>query len=494
MENVDAEKKQYTDMKASWKKIRDCVGGARLIKGDDTDQTYLPMPNPQDQDPVKYAAYKQRAIFYNTTDRTLNALAGAVLRKPPKVELPSELEYMETDADGAGASIEEVAKFILFEVLELSRCGILVDFPKIDEEPLTLAREQELALRSNLIAYVAESIINWRESRVGAEMVLSLVVLKEAHDVAKDKFVEDEQTFYRVLALDEKGDYYHELYSQNNIKGEGSSEGGFSLVEDRIYPRDSDGNLLRRIPFIFVGAMDLKPPVEKPLLMDIVEVNLGHYRNSADFEEMVFMTGQPTLIVSGLTKTWVDGVWKGKPLTVGARSAIELPVGGSAEFVQIAESSIANTAMIRKEEQMISLGARVITSMKGGVEASDTVRLRIGGEASILNNVADNVSQAVTRALRYATGFMGGNPEDALFEFNEDFFAEVLSLEQAKIIMEAWQSGIMAKPDVRDAYRKGEIIRKDREDEDIDRDLEDEEGEIPSLDGLDEDDTGDANE
>ena len=113
--------------------------------------------------------------------------------------------------------------------------------------------------------------------------------------------------------------------------------------------------------------------------------------------------------------------------------------------------------------------------------------MRSSGEASILSNVADNVGEAVTIACRSATIFMGGDSAKVIFVMNDDFFAETITLEQAKIIMEIWQSGLTAKVDARDSLRKGEVIRGDREDEDIDADIEKEEGENPSLDLDDED-------
>lgn len=482
MNGIDAQAQEYIDNLPLWEKVRDCVAGSANVKK--RTETYLPQPSPSDKNPVRYSAYLLRANFFNATARTLEGLIGAVWRKPGELKLPSKLKYMEKDADGSGCSIEQCAKQTLSDVIQIGRAGLLVDFPLVDGEiPVTVLDEESLNLRASIIQYKAENIINWREIRSGAETILQFVVLKESQQQQKsDSIFETESvTVYRVLALDEQGNYYQEEYIAS-IAGESGKSAGLKQKTERSYPKFADGSSIKRIPFIFIGSKDLKPTVDKSPLLDIAEINLSHYRNSADFEEMTFMIGQPTLVITGLTPNWIDQQWKNQPVKVGARSSIELPQGANAVFAQISESQIGKVAMDQKEQQMIAIGARLIWANPAGVEAAETIALRHSGEAGILANITDNVEEGYRSALMISALFMGANPEEVVFELNKDFFAKQMTPDEARAWSEMWQKGVFSLSDLRLLLRKGELISEEKTDEQIDEEINSENTNFPSID------------
>lgn len=475
MNNIDVKKQEYSDNLPLWTKVRDCIAGSTQVKSKTT--AYLPEPAPSDKNAVRYNNYLLRANFFNATARTLEGLIGAVWRKPAQIELPSQLEYMFVDIDGSGCSIEQSAKTALSDVIQIGRVGLLTDFPKTFEgRAATVAEEEALNLRASIIQYSAENIINWNTTKIGAETVLQYVVLTESHSRPKNNnMLELENyTLYRLLALDENGNYYQEEYEQIQSDTTGPAQITFSMTSERVYPRYADGSLLTRIPFVFIGSKDLKPTVDKAPLLDLAEINLAHYRNSADYEEMVYMAGQPTLIITGLTDSWISQQWKGATLTVGSRSSIQLPVGGDAKFAQITPTQIGMEAMMQKQQQMIAIGARFVTINPSGVEAAETVKLRQSGEVSILSTIVDNVEEGYIIALGYAARFMGGDVASIIFKLNKDFFAETLTPDEARALSEMWQKGVYSLSVLRTLFRQGELIREDMTDEEIDREIEEE--------------------
>ncbi len=46
------------------------------------------------------------------------------------------------------------------------------------------------------------------------------------------------------------------------------------------------------IPFTFVGAQNNDPTIDDSPLAALVEINHGHYRNSADYEDSVWFCGR----------------------------------------------------------------------------------------------------------------------------------------------------------------------------------------------------------
>lgn len=89
-----------------WTMIEDCYHGQDTIvkKG----EIYLPNPSPINEDEAvkvqRYMDYQKRAVFYNVTKRTANAMAGMVFAKYPTLDIPPELERIKTNVDGGSLS------------------------------------------------------------------------------------------------------------------------------------------------------------------------------------------------------------------------------------------------------------------------------------------------------------------------------------------------------------------------------------------------------
>ena len=92
-----------------------------------------------------------------------------------------------------------------------------------------------------------------------------------------DPFDVEHCMYHRVLLLVE-GVYTQRLYDENN-----------KLVSDDIVPRKSNGSTWDVIPFEFIGSVNNDETSDKAPLYDIAEVNIAHYRNSADYEDPVLL-------------------------------------------------------------------------------------------------------------------------------------------------------------------------------------------------------------
>ena len=78
-------------------------------------------------------------------------------------------------------------------------------------------------------------------------------------------------------------------------KGASASSGSSSAIRFPERRRES----IPFIPFTFFGPGGIDPMPMRPPLIDLVEVNLAHYRVSADHKHALFLTAQPTPWVSG---------------------------------------------------------------------------------------------------------------------------------------------------------------------------------------------------
>lgn len=465
MANVTYQHDDYSENYPLWETVDDVCEGESCVK--EKGITYLPQPNPTDMSPenkARYEQYKARAVFYNVTGRTLTGLTGAAFSQVPTLTVPPLLSYVTDDIDGQGLSIYQQSQAALSELLQKGRCGLLADYPKT-EAPASLADQQSGRIRATVAMYEAESIINWRTEKVGANHVLSLVVLKEcAEEVTLDGFGSEEVEQYRVLRM-LNGAYVVEIWRKDDKETDPDK---MWKIYDQYLPLNSAGRPWTRIPFTFVGSQSNSTNCDPSPLYDLATLNLAHYRNSADYEDSVYMIGQPQAWISGLTEEWRDWLQK-QGIYIGARAAMLLPENGNFGIAQAQPNTLAKEAMDAKEAQMRSIGARLI--MPGSaVKTATEAQQENESDHSVLSLACSNLSEAYTLALGWMGEWMGVS---GAMEYTIHVEAAKFSVDGVMLgaLVSANQSGKLPDSDLFRLMRKLDVIDPEKTDEQIREEL-----------------------
>lgn len=478
--NVQYQRKELVNLLPQYCLIRDAIDGEPAIKGLQGHATYgiggignggipvtvnnilvsqakryLPQPNAEDQSDAnnqRYLAYVTRAIFYGVTGRTLNGMAGQIFLRDPVVELPDELELMKIDANGGALSLDQMAARSVRSCIAYGRSGLFVDYPATSA-PATKQDLKKGNLKPTFTVYEPWAIRNWRIKMIGAKRVLTLVVLYEEIDEEDDDNFEPNTYYqYRVLRLTPAGDYITELWKKDGT-GQGISK------SDTFFPKDSTGKPLSEIPFHFIGSEDNDVIPNRPPMYDLAAVNIGHYRNSADYEEACFIAGQPTPVLSGLTEDWVKNIIGGV-VTLGSRAAIPLPIGAKADLLQAQENSMPMEAMKHKEQQMVALGARLVQAQPSAKSATAKI-IDETSENSMLANIAKNVSAAFVWGLTKAASFVGAVSDGIKYELNDDFDLTSMTADDQNAVILQWQSAGIAYEEMRTVLRRAGTVTMD---------------------------------
>lgn len=417
----------YTAMKPVWRKCRDAATGQRAIHAGK--EYYLPKLSGQED--RAYDAYVNRALFFNATGRTIDAMAGLIFRKQPQIEIPSGMEEWKQDIDLAGKTLEGFASEAVEEVIKVARGGILVDHPQ-QVEGATVEQANRLSLRPYMTLFKAEDILDWRVERIDNVSKVSYVVLSEIAD--------DDVNQIRELSLEE-GVYIQRVYQE--------LESGWELIEE-IEPK-KQGAKLNEIPFFFLAPKEAGIEIQDPPIEDLVYVNLSHYQNSADLENGAHVSGLPTPYVTGITDEEFTFMLGG--------SGIALPMDATAGFLQCGSEGFATLEklMDRKEEQMASLGARAISPEKRMAETAETQTIKRGGENSVLASIAGSVEQQIRKALEFMRDW-AGYTGDVLFELNKDYIPSTMSAQELTALLGAVQSGQLSQQSFFEALQRGEVI------------------------------------
>lgn len=453
-----------------WLRVRDCVAGQRRIK--EAEEDYLPKPNKKDtslENKQRYEDYLDRALFYEVTGVTLESLVGEVFSKDPLIELPAELEILQEDS-GDTIPIEQQTKRVLEDVLALGRAGLLVDFSN-ETEGVDTSRQALLTGETQVIVsrYDAEDIINWRVEKIEGKKQLTLVVLHECVDSAgidnafrtahTNKFRVLRYDFVEELGFPTERVYFVEMFEE--VEGVGANSANQLRRVDQFVPRDSSGSPFKEILFSFVGITNNDPIPDRAPLLKMANINIAHYRNSADYEDTVYWAGQPTPVITGLTEHWVTKVLKGTVQLGSRASPIMLEAGSTFEFAQIEPNSLPLEAMKEKERQMVALGAKLIEPREGeaitATEENNTNR----SETSILGNAVTNVEAAYIRILEWGAMFVGAAVNSSTFELNRDFLTRMLSPQERQAFIADLQAEVISRKEYRDNLRAGGVILDD---------------------------------
>jgi hypothetical protein len=404
--DVSYRRDEVTAKLDDWRTIRDCIAGQRAVKA--AGSLYLPMPNPDDtsaDNVVRYSQYLKRAVFYNVTRRTHAGLTALAFIDAPTIVMPDALSAMLDDVDGAGVSLVQQMQSTLGKVVAFGRCGLLTDFPALDQ-PISRAMLQAgLGLRPIIRTYEPEDIINWRTMRIGARSVPCLIVLAEVYDViGSDGFSVTKCKQWRVLQLTSIGagniGCVASIYRENEDKSKRD-------VVETFIVRDASGVPLQQIPFVTIGSCNNDLGVDDAPMLDLADMNIAHYCNSADNEESVFMCGQPTPTLTGMNKDWWETVL-GKKVRLGSCSAVPLPVGADLKLVQAAPNGLPQALMDAKERQMVALGARLIQQREVQRTATEA-RIETASEMSVLGACAHNTAAGYVQALGWAGQFVNAS-------------------------------------------------------------------------------------
>ena len=401
-----------------------------------TDEEYLPKLNGQDK--KQYNSYKKRAVFYGAMSRTVTALVGAIDRKPPEVKGADALEDFMKDVTGTGVSLDEFLKEVEEEVMISGRVVVCVD------------RKNSKDNRPYLVWYKSEDCINWfSEEYTDFDQRLSGMIFRESY------FDRDKDNKYKQVQKDQ----YREFTMENgnvtvNIwRPEDEDNGGAPIVNiigkeekpkyviKETYKLTNRAKPLGFIPCVPIVADGSPFEVPKPPLLDLVDVNLAHYRNSADYEHGMHWTALPTPVLTGLNG-------KDSKISIGSGSAIILPdPQSSAMFLEFSGTGLGviKTAMDHKESMMSALGARMLASRMDQSTSAEVTRINYSGETASLCNVARSMSRGMARMLRMVAlweNFKGA--ENIEVFLNEDYVDTKLEGADITALMSAYQGGAIS--------------------------------------------------
>lgn len=398
---------EYSSTSDLWQRVRDCVAGEDCIR--QHGRKYLPSLIRVEKD---YLNYLGRAIYINYTGRILNLSLGQMFRNAPQHNLP---DYLADDIDLRGTNITNWSRFVASELMQTNRLGLWIDYSD------TLGRPY-------ISTYRAEEILNWHygDSPDGLD-ALQFVILGGYINQVKDFEVKQAKT-YTVLQLNEDGHYQVDRY-------ETADNGKDLILASSIVPA-VDGKPLTFIPFLIMDVSGDPEHCHHAPLLDICNLNLAHYRDSADHQTRLHMFALPTVV----TKGWTNK----EPFPLCG--VADVGVGGNAMLLELSADNPLSDEMKRKEEAISMLGSSMLSGRGRYVSSAQTADIQQDGDNATLADIAVSMSEQVTKALRILSMWLSDQEitEDLSIQYNTIFEEPSLASNQLTELTSAVLSGLIS--------------------------------------------------
>lgn len=439
----------YNNWRMIWMAIRHAMIGEVEIKRHG--HVYLPQPDGMDEQ--QYAAYLDRGVFYNMVYRTVTGLTGAIFRRDPRVlNAGPRLEQMMPRISKDGLSLSIFAKVIAQEMLSVGRYGVLVD-KSTSEGP---------NVRPYLAGYTCENILDWSTIEIDGRDEFDYILLRE-FDTDRRLFIFEGTEAkanpnygllyfnYRILRLVwneelERHAYQQEFYSS---PGEDADLSG----TPQVFTPMVFGRPLERIPFRFFNATTNLPDVEKPPILDILTLNLSHYKTYAQLEHGRFYTANPVYYVSGGQEEDEYHIGPSVVWQIGTNEK-----AGLIEFNGQGLKSLEN-ALETKETQVASLGGRLIGDSNTAGQSDNQIKIKDRNEQSLLLNVSTVINENFTFLLRVMADWVNeGETSELVFRTNQDFLLDQAAAREFRAITMMYEAGILPIEVIYEYFLKAEII------------------------------------
>lgn len=431
---------KYSD---DWLLMRASVDGQKAIK--DRKTTYLPEPTGMEaaQDAAEAASktgpydnYLARAMYPAWVAEAVRVMVGMAFDKPARVELPRGMEGIEERVSTLGEPLEVFAKRIVAEVLLTGRYGLLADVAA-NGTPY-------------IAGYVAESLINWQldESISDALAQLSLAVLSEQYtsDDA-DLFKPTMATQYRVLQLVE-GAYASSLWR--------SAGGAWFAVEDsQVIPRTARNRAFNEIPLTIAGSTDIHPDPDQIPLLGMARNALKYYQLSADYYHSLYLTANPTPVISGITDA-------DAPDSIGSSSlwALSDPQA-KAYYLEVSGNGIDALRSAMQDTHVAALEAGAKIMEIDDAESGTAKHARQRDQQATLRSVVKSTGMAIESSLKHLAVYFGADPETVVYEPSLEFVDAAVNAQLITALNNAVVTRTVPRSVLWETLRQGKLTKLD---------------------------------
>jgi len=421
-------------MSESWQMITALLGGTKTMR--DSGETYLPKwPNEESE---SYTARLKVATLYPAFSRTSDVLAAKPFSKPVTLseDTPTKIDDWSNDVDLQGRNLHSFSNEVMRDCMSYGLSGVMVDYPKV-EGVQTLADEKRIGARPYFTRYAPGAILGWKtQTSNGVEKLIQIRLLESV--------------------TEEDGEFGEKIIEQVRVLVPGSWATYRKMENKDDWIIHEEGTTtLSEIPFVFFYGIRKGYGISSPPLLDLAYLNVEHWQSSSDQQTILHVARVPILTIIGAEND--------SQITVGASSAVKLPLTADMKFVEHSGAAIeAGRASIADlEERMRQTGAELLVLKPGKVTATQ-ISSDNEGNKCVLQAITENFEDALDQCLQFMAEWVG-EAEGGSVTLFKDFGVSSLAEASAELLLKANQSGNLSDETFFSEMQRRGIISSDVE-------------------------------
>lgn len=328
---VDVRNTAYRAMQRRWALTRDLRGGTETMR----DNAGLWLPQEPGEEESAYAVRLGRTFLFGAYDDAIEQVVAQPFSRPLKLEgesaLPEELRPLFRNADRTGRSLTQFAREVFDAAVDFGLTHVLVDFPKAAAS-LNLRQQRDLDVRPYFVHVPPPNLIGWRTAvgPVGVPEVRQVRILESRQETVGsygDRIVphirvidfihETDLMMARSVGIAPGSELFpkgrHALWRhrQPDERGDETPEPDpWELIDEGVH--DYVGSFLVTLYVNRAGLLTGTPP-----LLKLAEMNLMHFQNSSDQNNILRFARFPILFGKGFSNEQVE-----KGITIGPSRGI----------------------------------------------------------------------------------------------------------------------------------------------------------------------------
>ncbi len=453
--------KQSAAMQLAAAKGRALMGGTTAMR--QARETYLPRFGKESLE--AYEARIRSSWLFNGYRKTVRDMTGRVFSKSVEInDVPETLEEWLDNADLQGRDLSTFARQVFEDAIEGPGISyIMVDAPRRNGT-VTRAQAQAENLRPYLVHLKAEDVLGWKTEVINnVTTLVQLRILEEYVEAdPADEFAEVTKPQVRVLDRI-NGNVQVRIFRKN------ARDEWLEVLEEAAF---MDIPEITVVPFyanrtgFFTGA---------PILDDLADINIAHWQSQSDQRNILHYARVPILFGAGVAPEAIG--------TIGASSAVvsEAPDAKLAWVEHSGQAIGAGRQDLKDLEfQMETFGLQLLTARPSAQSATGEA-LDANKETSILAMTADQLQDALERAVEWMAEYGGLGQVDASAVVNKDFGVTMMTAQDITALLSAVNTGnISRKTFLEEMARRGAIRADIDIDDEFSRIDEEDVGEMPA--------------
>lgn len=429
---VEDKNPQYLNKEYEMRQMRDTADGVTCVKR--SGSLYLPIPNSmfeeEDQKPTgisnssgqeggfegnhkegifrapyehkiaSYSAYVQRARFPDITSLLIRGMTGIATKKPAMINLPDNIDYLNSRATRDGKDLHELFSFMISELLTTGRIVLLLDVDTINNQLV-------------IVPYVAESFINWKTQtdQVTGNEVLKVGVFEHRTPMAnQDEFSQETMPAHFVLRNEADIKTSSESEETTRIDVYATQQYLDGKPQEVVVP-SLRGKAFPFPPISVAGVAGVDFNFGTSPMIGVSDIAISIYQKEADMAQSEFLTCNPMLVTTGTSKEDVPNI-------VGSGVVWSFPdTDSNAKYVEPQANCLDHMRMRIADlmKEAIQYGVSVLGTDGNSAEAADTIRMRQAGNSSNLRTIIQSCEESINNILEFAyeweANTTGGFPE-----------------------------------------------------------------------------------